>query len=796
MQQLNSERPAPATGTGLDSDEQAVQSKPDKLSVYASAASAASVLGVQAVFVLGAKPATATGSAITSFLVLYAKQDIYFLLGEAKYQLAKKPRKDDMAGSRRLWVDLDPPASVWDKKSKQEIGSGSLDRWRSATLAALRAFDPAPTFVIDSGRGFWGLWQLDALALQDDVEAANIALARAFGDEGDKCHNIDRVARMPDTLNTKTGARSRLVVCEPERVYSIDQFAKATVTAKTAIAPARAAVAAKTSGKAAASDPIAALAQYGISPTTLAIIASGHDPSDPARFPSRSEAVWYVCCELCRRTVPEQIVLAVLLDKRLGISESIYVQSDGTSVSQPDRYAQEQITKAQAEVGQDGGGLSELDELNAKHAVLLQEGGKTRVLSWEKSELDFSKEVPVLQSFNDFRNRYMHRRVPVETKDGLKLIPLGQWWLGQERRRQFTALRFLPGQPEEIDGYLNLWRGFSVAPEAGSWARMRGHVHEVLAAGDATHADYILRWAAWTAQNPDQPAEVALVLKGGRGTGKGTFARALKRLFGQHGLQVTSPMQLTGRFNAHLRDCCLLFADEAIAPGDKASESVLKGLITEPELTIEGKGVNAVQARNRLHIIMASNESWVVPAGIDERRFAVFEVSKARSQSKEYFEAIETEWRNGGHAAMLHDLLTFDLGHWHPRHEIPKTDALKEQQAHSLSGFEALFLDLLRAGQLPTRRDVGPGQPFVATSDLRDYAQERLRRDVSFNAVSKLLSDLGFEQPPHERPRGFALPTLPQARQAWDKAKSAVPWDSTEEWASIGAEAPKGPTPF
>ena len=350
-------------------------------------------------------------------------------------------------------------------------------------------------------------------------------------------------------------------------------------------------------------------------------------------------------------------------------------------------------------------------------------------------------------------------------------------------------MRFFPGKPEEVDGYLNMWRRYAVLPKAGDWSLMREHVRRVLANGDEICADYIIKWAAWAMQNPGEPAEVALVLRGGRGTGKGIFARALKHLFGQHGLQVNSPAQLTGRFNAHLRDCCLLFADEAIVPGDKAAESVLKGLITEPELTIEGKGVNLVQARNRLHVVMASNEEWVVPAGIDERRFAVFEVSSEHAQDSDYFRAIADQLRGGGLAAMLHDLLAMDLGDWHPRQNVPQTDALFAQKAATVTGIDAVFLDLLRAGDIPARRWVGCDRPFVATSDLQEYAQTRLRRDdITLNAVNKLMRDMGFEYHDKSRPRGFILPPLSKARSAWDRARMPMKWDDLTDWAELGRD--------
>ena len=54
-------------------------------------------------------------------------------------------------------------------------------------------------------------------------------------------------------------------------------------------------------------------------------------------------------------------------------------------------------------------------------------------------------------------------------------------------------------------------------------------------------------------------------------------------------MQIFNPAQLVGRFNEHLRDCVLLFGDEAFYAGDKQHESVLKGLIAEPFLQMEGK---------------------------------------------------------------------------------------------------------------------------------------------------------------------------------------------------------------
>ena len=55
-------------------------------------------------------------------------------------------------------------------------------------------------------------------------------------------------------------------------------------------------------------------------------------------------------------------------------------------------------------------------------------------------------------------------------------------------------------------------------------------------------------------QHPGQPGEVAIVMRGPQGTGKGVFARALGSLVGHHFVPVSHPRHLKGNFNAHLED--------------------------------------------------------------------------------------------------------------------------------------------------------------------------------------------------------------------------------------------------
>jgi hypothetical protein len=127
-----------------------------------------------------------------------------------------------------------------------------------------------------------------------------------------------------------------------------------------------------------------------------------------------------------------------------------------------------------------------------------------------------------------------------------------------------------------------------------------GHLAENICSGNEDHAEYLLNWMAYAAQYPDRAGEVAVVLRGKEGVGKGVFAKQFGRLFGSHFRHVVQAKHLTGNFNSHLQQCSVLYADESFFAGDRAHESVLKALITEETIMIEPKGGRSVSG-SQLH---------------------------------------------------------------------------------------------------------------------------------------------------------------------------------------------------
>ena len=169
-----------------------------------------------------------------------------------------------------------------------------------------------------------------------------------------------------------------------------------------------------------------------------------------------------------------------------------------------------------------------------------------------------------------------------------KMVPVAKLWVESPHRREYEGIVFAPGREEE--DYFNLWAGFAVKPEKGDWSRLRTHILEVICDGNKEHFEYLMAWMARIVQDPggERPG-VAVVLRGERGCGKGTFVTTYGRIFGVHFLPIQNQALFHGRFNAHFKNCILAFIDEAIWAGDRAAEGMVKALITEKTITCEAK---------------------------------------------------------------------------------------------------------------------------------------------------------------------------------------------------------------
>ncbi len=679
-----------------------------------------------------------------------AGKNIYHVPNAVKtsWQGPNPPNKDAIESCRFLYADLDPRGSL------------PFDEERSRLLAKLTEYGidsvPAPSLIIDSGGGYQAYWVLEDELPPEQAEPRVLQLALQL--DGDKVQNSNRMLRVAGTINypnAKKRLRGRAprlaTICVDNHVvYKAACFRPATTALQpTPLERERVFV------------DLSDIENRGVTPRTRMLVVQGHDPDEPLRYNSRSELLFLVCCDLVRAGFSEAEIISIIMNPNFGISASVLDKKS------PDAYALRQARRAEDAV------ISpELAAMNDKYAIIKNIGGKCMVMMEERSQVHSNSTHFVFQSFPEFRNRCAGEFIT----EGDKVKRKGDWWLNHPRHRHYNGVVFEPDQPEEVDGYFNLWRGFGVEARPGDWSRLYAHIHDVLAAGNAEAAAYITKWAAWAVQNPGERAGVALVFKGARGTGKSTFGTAMMRIFGRHSLHISSANQISGTFNAHMRGTSLLFADEAYWPGNKGDEGNLKRLITEPTLAIEAKGRDIEQVRNCLHIVMASNDEWIVPAGPHERRFVVLNVATAHMQDENWFGPLYQELDDGGLSAFLHDLLHYDLGDWHPR-QIIKTEGLTEQMGRTLRPEEQFLEELLQDAELP---DADPENADVAlTEDLRRFATVAAPRlaGISRRQLSDFLKQWGCTPYNNGRRRGFRFPPLDAMRRDWEAKYGPQQWE-------------------
>jgi hypothetical protein len=387
----------------------------------------------------------------------------------------------------------------------------------------------------------------------------------------------------------------------------------------------------------------------------------------------------------------------------------------------------------------------EIRDMNKDHAVAWV-NGKCRVLRETIDPIFGNNDVEFLHP-KDFKEFYSNRYIKIDEK----VKALGATWFSHPKRREYKDVGFFPqGAPV---GVYNLWGGFAVQPVEGDCSLFLKHIEENIANGHQEIYGYIIAWMADVVRNPDRLVGTALVLRGKMGVGKGVFANGFGSLFGRHYINLCQSNQLVGRFNGHLKDKVLLHADEAFWGGDKQAEGTLKSMVTEPYLTIEEKGLNAVSMRNCLHMIFSTNNDWAVPAGAQERRFFVVDVGDKRMQDSAYFGAIKKEMDSGGKEALLFYLMTYDLRGIDLR-KFPQTNALWEQKIRSFTPMQKFWFHKLATGQL----DDNSGD--VNRPIKEGWNDGVIETKVLYSHYKQFVSDLGVKHKTTPEELGIELPKL------------------------------------
>lgn len=410
----------------------------------------------------------------------------------------RKAKKADVHRARYLHVDID------DEGARSRI----------------EAFSPRPTFVIFSGGGYQLFWHLQEPSTDlDRVERLNLALAEELG--GDNCHNVDRIMRLPGTINVlnkkkrSAGRKPALAYLVGEltdwsRSYPLDAFTEHAIAPWTLGSPAEPA-------------DIPAHVELqdlpaNLLPITRQLIEAGDDPTAPlgsaqARYPSRSEVVYRVACDLIEAGCGPETVASILLDPAYPISASVREKRN------PRRYALRQVRNASEAVS---GGWPDTDKQGRPRATYRNSVVAIRRLGLvgENDEFHHRKTLggSVMQVFQGELS-----------DDGCAVIRdmiIGQFHFDPGKTNTIDAATFvcLENTHHPIREYLDglTWDG---KPRIETW------LIDYLSAPDTplnrALSKLVLTAAVRRIREPGVKFDHILVLEGEQGTGKSTAIRIL-----------------------------------------------------------------------------------------------------------------------------------------------------------------------------------------------------------------------------------------------------------------------------
>lgn len=403
----------------------------------------------------------------------------------------------------------------------------------------------------------------------------------------------------------------------------------------------------------------------------------------------------------------------------------------------------------------------------------------------------------------DFQNKFENRTIITGyKKEGPIYTSWAQVWLKSTSRREYDGIVFDTTKNPPA-GFFNLYKPCCPKPGPCSCDLYLEHGLNIICSGVKEHFEWLMDWMAWTYQNlgNNRPG-TAVVLRGSQGTGKGSFVLPYGQLFGSHFLHITTQSQFTGRFTEHLKNAILVFVDEALWAGDRKSEGQLKGWITEPLIMVEGKFINPYVVKNHINLFFASNSSWIIPAGLEERRFFALHVSGDRQRDYAYFKQIKDQMANGGTADLARFLKCRKITH--NLREAPRTDEFLSQVLETMDPEQSFWFQALREECLPdphNTSEIPNAWPTIISRrglyDLyRRYAERinlhsRWLTDAQFGRRIKAIAPIvdGPRASNHddrvvfkERLQTYRLPPLAVARQRFESLiKFKIDWDSEDE---------------
>ncbi len=722
--------------------------------------------------------------------------NVYFTPGNLKEHISRKPSKKDIESLSWVWADIDV---------KDFMSDGvNYDAARSALLSSVDAIKEKykPTYIIDSGNGRQLFWRLSSVLSVEAGEALNRRIVAAV--DGDaSAVNADRIMAIPYTKKYQSKKKLKIgypdkimetsvVYRDPDAVFDEGLFPPQEEPMAAATVAGIAEIAEPEMGSQYHEECRAAWERkLQRKENNLSRWMDGEDPNGDA---SAGDLV--VCNHMAFMFRSDK----VLMDKVFRESKRMRpkwdtIHSGGGGLT----YGQMTINKACIDtVEVRAYPQSTFEELSNEYIMLDYEGQTLIVSMNQKKVLQFTK-IEDLTKLKSNKYAYDKFGLPIgktNKSEEFKHYKAVSEWLDHPQRRTYRGVDFLPipwlvnkGKLND-DSTLNLYTGLAFEPKAGQCNLIEKHILNIWCDGSKPAYEYMMNWMAMMFQNPAEPAYTVPVLISKEGAGKNIITDILADAFGEHASLFNSPSDITGRFNERLGTSVLVLLNEATTSDlhGKESRGKLKSLITDKLLPIEAKYKKPIWVKNRLHLMVTTNDDAPITMDESDRRFFILKMNDSRRRDSEYFKALRGQIDSGGREAFIHSLQQRNIKGFNPRiipqHCIAERAEIKAYTYNILQHFWSDCLHRCELGGFGISGTVllsedewkdNPESKVGKTEfydEYMEFARYRQMKIQSHKMFTQFMQgeNVGMNEYRNNAKRHYIVPNFHKCEEAWTEA--------------------------
>ena len=198
----------------------------------------------------------------------------------------------------------------------------------------------------------------------------------------------------------------------------------------------------------------------------------------------------------------------------------------------------------------------------------------------------------------------------------------------------YTNITYIPTFKPVSKGIYNSFNGFKAdlveEIDMNKINPILYHIKNVLCNQNEDVYDYLLTWFHHCFKHPEKRTQVAIILYGKMGSGKGSILDnfIIPFVYGiNNSTSVAGLNNILQRFNGVLMNKLFININEATSDNFVKNCEILKSLITDPILQIEPKGLEILEMPNYINFIMTTNRDNAVYIEKGDRRYLCLDTS-------------------------------------------------------------------------------------------------------------------------------------------------------------------------